>query len=93
LDLQELVEQLQFHERLVVTLVLLQLVQVEQLERQVLLQLVQVVQLVVQRAQAQLLVVVPLELEVHPCLQKKIGVQKKLVQKNLKQPENLAYLF
>jgi hypothetical protein len=79
LDLQELVAQLQFHERLVVTLALLQLVQV--------------VQLVVQRAQAQLLVVVPLELEVHPCLQKKIGVQKKLVQKNLKQPENLAYLF
>jgi hypothetical protein len=54
---------------------------------------VQVEQLVVQRAQAQLLVVVPLELEVHPCLQKKIGAQKKLVQKNLKQPENLAYLF
>jgi hypothetical protein len=52
LDLQELVEQLQFHERLVVTLALL---------RQV-----QVVQLVVQRAQAQLLVVAPLELEVHP---------------------------
>jgi hypothetical protein len=66
LDLQELVEQLQFHERLVVTLALLPLVQVEQLERQVLLQLVQVVQLVMQRAQAQLLVVVPLELEVHP---------------------------
>jgi hypothetical protein len=46
--------------------VLLRQVQVEQLERQVLLQLVQVVQLVVQRAQAQLLVVAPLELEVHP---------------------------
>jgi hypothetical protein len=66
LDLQELVEQLQFHERLVVTLALLPLVQVEQLERQVLLQRAQVVQLVMQRAQAQLLVVVPLELEVHP---------------------------
>jgi hypothetical protein len=49
LDLQELVEQLQFHERLVVTLVLLRQVQVEQLERQVLLQ----------RAQALLLVVAP----------------------------------
>jgi hypothetical protein len=93
LDLQELVAQLRIHERLVVTLALLRQVLVVQLARQVLLQLVQVVQLVVQRAQAQLLVVVPLELEVHPCLQKKIGVQKKLVQKNLKQPENLAYLF
>jgi hypothetical protein len=70
LDLQELVEQLQFHERLVVTLALLPLVQVEQLERQVLLQLVQVVQLVMQRAQAQLLVVVPLELVELPLAQK-----------------------
>jgi hypothetical protein len=66
LDLQELVAQLQIHEQLVVTLALLRQVLVVQLARQVLLQLVQVVQLVVQRAQAQLLVVVPLELEVHP---------------------------
>jgi hypothetical protein len=45
LDLQVLVAQLQIHEQLVVTMALLQLVQVEQL--------------VVQRAQAQLLVVAP----------------------------------
>jgi hypothetical protein len=82
LDLQELVARLRIHERLVVTLALLRQVLVVQLARQVLLQLVQVVQLVVQRAQAQLLVVVPLELVEHPYLQKKIAAQKKLVQKN-----------
>jgi hypothetical protein len=42
---------------------------------------------------ALLLVVAPLELVELPCLQKKIGAQKKLAQKNLRQPENLAYLF
>jgi hypothetical protein len=47
----------------------------------------------VQLVLAQLLVVAPLELVEHPCLQRKIGAQKKLVQKNLKQQENLAYLF
>jgi hypothetical protein len=61
-----------------VTLALLQLVQVL---------LVQLVRL------ALLLVVAPLELVELPCLQKKIGVQKKLAQKNLRQLENLAYLF
>jgi hypothetical protein len=50
---------------------------------------VQLVQeLLVQLVLAQLLVVAPLELVEHPCLQAKIGVQK-----NLKQRENLAYLF
>jgi hypothetical protein len=92
-----LVAQLQFHERLVVTLVRLQLVQVVQRVQVLLVQLVaqqaQVQQaqaqlLQVQLLQVQLLVVVPLELVEHPCLQKKIGVQK-----NLKQQENLAYLF
>jgi hypothetical protein len=76
LDLQELVARLRIHERLVVTRALLQLVQLVQ-RVQVLLQLVQAlpvqlvqalpVQLVqVQLVQARLLVVVPLELEVHP---------------------------
>jgi hypothetical protein len=69
LDLQVLVAQLQFHEQLAGTLVLLQLVQVQQV-------------------QAQLLVVVLLELVEHPYLPKKFGVQKKL-----KLQENLAYLF
>jgi hypothetical protein len=49
--------------------------------------------LLVQRVLAQLLFVAPLELVELPCLQKKIGVQKKLAQKNLRQLENLAYLF
>jgi hypothetical protein len=47
LDLQELVARLQFHERLVVKLELLQQVQVVQLERQVLLQLVRLALLLV----------------------------------------------
>jgi hypothetical protein len=86
LDLQVLVAQLQFHEQLVVRL--------EQLVQVLVVQLVQVVQQVLlQLMQAQLLVVAPLELVEHPCLQKKIGAQKKLVQRNLKQQENLAYLF
>jgi hypothetical protein len=56
-----LVAQLQFHEQLVVTLVLLQLVQVVQLARQVLqLELVQL-----QLELVQLLVVAPLELAEH----------------------------
>jgi hypothetical protein len=79
-----LVAQLQIHERLVVTLVLLQLVLLQLVLLQlVLLQLVQVVQQVL----AQLLVVAPLELEVHPCLLM-IGEQKMFVLQ-----ENLAYLF
>jgi hypothetical protein len=96
LDLQVLVAQLQFHEQLVVRLVRLQLVQVVRVVR---LQLVQaqlvlvVQQVLLQLVQAQLLVVAPLELVEHLCLQKKIGVQKKLAQKNLRHPENLAYLF
>jgi hypothetical protein len=61
LDLQVLVAQLQFHEQLVVTLELLQLVQVVQLARQVLLQ-----QVLLKLVQAQLLVVAPLELVEHP---------------------------
>jgi hypothetical protein len=89
LDLQELVAQLQFHEQLVVTLELLQLVlqlvQVQLLVQQVLLQLVLQlvqVQLLVQLAEQQvLLVVAPLELVEHLCL----------VQQNSQ--ENLAYLF
>jgi hypothetical protein len=76
-----LVAQLQIHERLVVTLALLQLVW---LVRPVLVQL-ELVQLeLVQRVQ--LLFVAPLELVEHPCLQKKLMLQKKL-------QENLAYLF
>jgi hypothetical protein len=71
-----LVAQLQIHERLVVTLALLQ---------QVLVLLQQVL--------AQLLVVALLELVEHPYLPKNFGAQKKLAQKNLRQPENLAYLF
>jgi hypothetical protein len=72
---------------------LVQLVRLQLALLQLVAQLVQVllVQLVAQQAQvqqAQLLVVVPLELVEHPCLQTKIGVQK-----NLKQQENLAYLF
>jgi hypothetical protein len=95
-----LVAQLQIHERLVVTLALLQRVRLVQLLQVQLVQLVQVllVQLVAQQAQvqlvlAQLLVVATLELVEHPCLQKKIEAQEKLVQKMLKQQENLAYLF
>jgi hypothetical protein len=91
-----LVAQLQIHEGLVVTLALLQRVQVVrpvlvlvQLVRVLLLQLV-LVQLVVQRVQVvkrvQQLFVAPLELVEHPCLQKKLMLQKKL-------QENLAYLF
>jgi hypothetical protein len=79
-----LVAQLQIHERLVVTLALLQMVR---LVRPVLVLLVQLelVQLeLVQRVQ--LLFVAPLELVEHPCLQKKLLLQKKL-------QENLAYLF
>jgi hypothetical protein len=84
LGLQELVALLRFHEQLVVTLALRQLVQVVQLARQVLLQLVLQlvqVQLLVQLVQVQLLVVAPLELVEHLCL----------VQQNSQ--ENLAYLF
>jgi hypothetical protein len=78
-----LVAQLQFHERLVVTLalqqrVLVQLVQVlqpvVQVQQLVLVQLV--VQLLVQRVQQ--LFVAPLELVERPCLQKKLMLQKKL---------------
>jgi hypothetical protein len=47
----------------------------------------------VQQVQEQQLVVSPLELVEHPCLPKNFGVQKKLVQKNLMQQENLVYLF
>jgi hypothetical protein len=84
-----LVAQLQIHEGLVVTLALLQMVRLVQLVRVLLLQLV-LVQLVVQRVQVvkrvQQLFVAPLELVEHPCLQKKLMLQKKL-------QENLAYLF
>jgi hypothetical protein len=78
-----LVAQLQFHERLVVTLalqqrVLVQLVQVlqpvVQVQQLVLVQLV--VQLLVQLVQQ--LFVAPLELVERPCLQKKLMLQKKL---------------
>jgi hypothetical protein len=78
-----LVAQLQFHERLVVTLalqqrVVVQLVQVlqpvVQVQQLVLVQLV--VQLLVQRVQQ--LFVAPLELVERPCLQKKLMLQKKL---------------
>jgi hypothetical protein len=78
-----LVAQLQFHERLVVTLalqqrVVVQLVQVlqpvVQVQQLVLVQLV--VQLLVQRVQQ--LFVAPLELAEPPCLQKKLMLQKKL---------------
>jgi hypothetical protein len=81
-----LVAQLQIHERLVVTLALLQRVQVVQRVQVLLVQLVQV--LLAQLVLAQLLVVVPLELVEHPCSPKMFGVQK-----NLKQQESLAYLF
>jgi hypothetical protein len=78
-----LVAQLQIRERLVVTLALQQLVlallQLVWLVRPVLVQLE-----LVQRVQ--LLFVAPLELVEHPCLQKKLMLQKKL-------QENLAYLF
>jgi hypothetical protein len=77
LDLQELVAQLQIHEQLVVTLALLAQEQLVQ-EHQV---------------QEPQLVVAPLELVELPCLPKNFGAQKKLAQKNLRQPENLAYLF
>jgi hypothetical protein len=66
-----LVAQLQIRERLVVTLALQLVLELVQLE-------------LVQRVQ--LLFVGPLELEEHPCLQKKLMLQKKL-------QENLAYLF
>jgi hypothetical protein len=70
-----LVAQLQFHERLVVTLALQQRVVVQLV--QVLQPVVQVQQLVlVQRVQQ--LFVAPLELVEHPCLQKKLMLQKKL---------------
>jgi hypothetical protein len=94
LDLQVLVAQLQIHEQLVV--ILEQQVQVQQVLEQ-LVQLVQVLVLVqlvlVQLVQEQQLVVSPLELVEHPCLPKNFGAQKKLVQKNLMQGKNLAYLF
>jgi hypothetical protein len=69
LDLPVLVAQLQIHEQLVVIL-----------EQQVQEQLVQaLVQLaLVQQVQEQQLVVAPLELVEHPCLQKKLMLQKKL---------------
>jgi len=91
LDLPVLVAQLQIHEQLVVILEQ----QVQEQLAQVLVQLVRVlVQLVrVQLVQEQQLVVAPLELVEHPCLPKNFGVQKKLVQKDLMQQENLVYLF
>jgi hypothetical protein len=70
LDLQELVAQLQIHERSVVTLALLQQVQVvQQVLLQLVVQLVRQVrpqQVLVQLVLAQLLVVAPLELVEHP---------------------------
>jgi hypothetical protein len=76
-----LVAQLQIHEGLVVTLVL----QLVWLVRPVQVLQLELVQLeLVQRVQ--LLFVAPLELVEHPCLQKKLMLQKKL-------QENLAYLF
>jgi len=89
LDLPVLVAQLQIHEQLVVTLV--QQVQAQQV--QALVQLVLVQQVQEQQVQEQQLVVSPLELVEHPCLPKNFGAQKKLVQKNLMQGKNLAYLF
>jgi len=90
LDLPVLVAQLQIHEQLVV--ILEQQVQEQQVqEQQVQEQLVQLV--LVQQVQEQQLVVSPLELVEHPCLPKNFGAQKKLVQKNLMQGKNLAYLF
>jgi hypothetical protein len=80
-----LVAQLQIHEGLVVTLVLQQLVRV----RLVRVQLVRVRLVLQQLVRVQLvqqLFVAPLELAEHPCLQKKLMLQKKL-------QENLAYLF
>jgi hypothetical protein len=78
-----LVAQLQIHERLVVTPALQLVLALLQLVR--LVRPVQVLQLeLVQRVQ--LLFVAPLELVEHPCLQKKLMLQKKL-------QENLAYLF
>jgi hypothetical protein len=82
-----LVAQLQIHEQLVVTLALLQRVLVVQLVAQ------RVQVLLVQLVQEPQLVVAPLELVELPCLPKNFGAQKKLAQKNLRQPENLAYLF
>jgi hypothetical protein len=84
-----LVAQLQIHERLVVTLALLQLVWLVR-PVLVLLQQLELVQLELVQLQlvqrVQLLFVAPLELVEHPCLQKKLMLQKKL-------QENLAYLF
>jgi hypothetical protein len=84
-----LVAQLQIHEQLVV--ILEQLVQA--LVQLVRVQLVRVQLVRVQLVQEQRLVVAPLELVEHPCLPKNFGAQKKLVQKNLMQGKNLAYLF
>jgi hypothetical protein len=84
LDLPVLVAQLQIHEQLVV--ILEQQVQAQQVQALVQLALVQ-------QEQEQELVVSPLELVEHPCLPKNFGAQKKLVQKNLMQGKNLAYLF
>jgi hypothetical protein len=84
LDLPVLVAQLQIHEQLVVILE-------QQPPSQQVQALVQLVQL--QQEQEQELVVSPLELVEHPCLPKNFGAQKKLVQKNLMQGKNLAYLF
>jgi hypothetical protein len=77
-----LVAQLQIRERLVVTLALLQLVWLVRPVQVLQLELVQLE--LVQRVQP--LFVAPLELVGHPCLQKKLMLQKKL-------QENLAYLF
>jgi hypothetical protein len=79
-----LVAQLQIHERLVVILALQLVLALLQLVLALLQQLVLVQLELVQRVQ--LLFVAPLELVEHPCLQKKLMLQKKL-------QENLAYLF
>jgi hypothetical protein len=89
LDLPVLVAQLQIHEQLVV--ILEQQVQEQQVQERLVQALVQLVR--VQLVQVLLLVVSPLELVEHPCLPKNFGAQKKLVQKNLMQGKNLAYLF
>jgi hypothetical protein len=81
LDLPELVAQLQFHERLVVTLALQQLVLVQLVLVQLVQQLVPVQLVPVQLVPVQLvqqLFVAPLELVEHPCLQKRLMLQKKL---------------
>jgi hypothetical protein len=80
-----LVAQLQFHERLVVTLALQQRVLVQLVQVQLVVQVLQLVVQVQQRVQQLVLVqlvqqlfVAPLELVERPCLQKKLMLQKKL---------------